>query len=185
MTEELVLRKALLTDLGPLLRLINDYASQGIMLPRTEFELSEGIRDFTVALLDGRLVGCGALHFYGPHTAEVRSLAVEPDLKGHGVGSRLVEELENEAVVNGLSSVFAFTYVPDFFHRLGYGEVDRSGLPGKVWKDCLRCAKFQCCDEIAMRKVLGVSPLEDGTAPICGVDDNGVVQLPTIRKEML
>lgn len=184
MDRPLVLRKALLTDLEPLLCLINDYASQGTMLPRTEFELSESIRDFSIAELDGRLVGCGALHFYGPHTGEVRSLAVEPRLKGHGVGRKIVEALENEAVIHGLSSVFAFTYVPDFFSRLGYSEVERDGLPSKVWKDCLRCPKFQCCDEIAMRKVLGSSPPEEGTTLTCGVAENGFVQLPTLRKQV-
>jgi amino-acid N-acetyltransferase len=111
-------------------------------------------------------VGCGALHFYGPGTAEIRSLAVHPDWKYHGVGRMLVEALEREAVDHGLAWVFAFTYVPVFFQKLGFTEVDRAELPSKVWKDCLRCPKFQSCDEIAMRKKLahkGVS-----TAPICG-----------------
>jgi amino-acid N-acetyltransferase len=75
-------------------------------------------------------------------------------MKGRGVGKLLVEALDAEACEFGLESVFAFTYVPGFFHKLGYIEVDRGELPLKAWKDCLRCPKFQCCDETAMVKKL-------------------------------
>ena len=69
----ILIRSALLSDVTPLLALVNGYAAQGIMLPRTELELAENIRDFTIAAAGGALVGCGALHFYGTRTAEVRS----------------------------------------------------------------------------------------------------------------
>jgi amino-acid N-acetyltransferase len=147
-------RKARMTDVADMLALINGYAAQAIMLPRTEFEMAENIRDFVVALAGDRVVGCAALHFYTPTAAEVRSLAVDPAWKSHGVGRKLVQDLEREAREHGLISLFAFTYVPDFFRKLGYGEVDRGDLPLKAWKDCLRCPKFQCCDEIAMLKAL-------------------------------
>src|SRR5580700_9922942 len=146
------IRQASLTDISPLLGLINAYASQGVMLPRTEFEMAENIRDFQVAFESGRLVGCGALHFYTPTSGEIRSLAVEPGLKTRGIGRRLVETLETDALANDLHSLFAFTYVDGFFRKLGYQEVDRGELPLKAWKDCLRCPKFQACDEIAMLK---------------------------------
>lgn len=154
MSDAIVLRKASMNDIPDLLTLINSYASQGIMLPRTEFELAEGIRDFTVAVVGGRTVGCAALHFYTPTAAEVRSLAVDPTLKGGGIGRSLCETLENEARDIGIASLFAFTYVPGFFGKLGYAQVDRGMLPQKAWKDCLRCPKFQSCDEIAVHKQL-------------------------------
>jgi amino-acid N-acetyltransferase len=116
--------------------------------------MSENIRDFSVAYDDGQLVGCGALHFYTPTTAEVRSLAVHPEAKQHGVGRAIVESLEREAVENDLEAIFAFTYVPGFFAKLGFEEVERGELPLKAWKDCLRCPKFQNCDEIAVLKRL-------------------------------
>jgi len=146
------IRKASLTDIPALLELINSYAANGIMLPRTEFEMAENIRDFLVAFDGGRLVGTGALHFYTPTSGEVRSLAVEPGLKTRGIGRKLVEALEDEARQHDLHSIFAFTYVDQFFRKLGYEEVDRGELPLKAWKDCLRCPKFQACDEIAMLK---------------------------------
>jgi amino-acid N-acetyltransferase len=147
-------RSATLRDIPALLRLINSYAAQGIMLPRTEFEMSENIRDFSVALADGELTACGALHFYTPTTAEIRSLAVAPAVKNRGVGRMLVQALEREAEQHELHALFAFTYVPGFFRKLGFEEADRGELPLKAWKDCLRCPKFHACDEIAMRKTL-------------------------------
>jgi len=145
---------ARLTDIPALLDLINSYAAGGVMLPRTEFEMAENIRDFKIASAGGRLVGCGALHFYTPLSGEVRSLAVEPGLKTKGIGRMLVETIEAEARANDLHSLFAFTYVDGFFRKLGFDEIDRGELPLKAWKDCLRCPKFQACDEIAMLKRL-------------------------------
>lgn len=147
-------RKATLRDIPSLLALINSFAAKGIMLPRTEFELAENIRDFVVIAGGGRLVACCALHIYSPTAAEIRSLAVDPGWQAHGLGRRMVEELERDAVEFGLNSLFAFTYVEGFFRKMGYETVERGELPLKAWKDCLRCPKFQACDEIAMRKHL-------------------------------
>jgi amino-acid N-acetyltransferase len=155
------LRKARMCDIAPLLELINGYASRGIMLPRTEFEVSESIRDFSVAYAGSQLVGCGALHFYSPTTGEIRSLAVAECAKTHGVGRRIVEMLVTEAADYALDAIFAFTYVPDFFRKLAFEEVERGALPLKAWKDCLRCPKFQCCDEVAMIRVLRPARWED------------------------
>lgn len=148
-----------MSDIHAVLQLINAYAAEGIMLPRTEFEMSENIRDFTVAYSGTQLAGCGALHFYTPTSGEVRSLAVNPGIKTQGVGRRIVQSLEQEAHENDLHAIFAFTYVPDFFRKLGFRETERGVLPLKVWKDCLRCPKFQCCDETAVIKALRPDPV--------------------------
>lgn len=150
----ITLRRGNLKDVSPLLALINGYASQQIMLPRTGFEMAENIRDFVVAYSGNTLRGCGALHFYSPVSAEIRSLAVDPRWKSGGIGRTIIEELEREARDNDLESMFAFTYVPGFFRKLGFEIVEREELPLKAWKDCLKCPKFQCCDEIAMVKTL-------------------------------
>jgi amino-acid N-acetyltransferase len=181
------LRKARMCDIAPLLELINGYASRGIMLPRTEFEVSESIRDFSVAYADGQLVGCGALHFYSPTTGEIRSLAVAECAKTHGLGRRIVEMLVTEAADYALDAIFAFTYVPDFFRKLAFEEVERGALPLKAWKDCLRCPKFQCCDEIAMIRVLepshwAATPHQQGDTitPNVGIE---TVLFPIVRKQ--
>ena len=177
-----MIRKSLIQDIPDLMSLINDYARQEIMLPRTEFEMAESIRDFVVAEYDGRLVGCAALHYYTPTSAEVRSLAVAASHHHRGVGRELVLNLQNEAVENAISAVFAFTYVPDFFRKLGFQEVDRNELPLKAWKDCLRCPKFHACDEIAMLKRLRPAPSQAPDPPSGLLPIGEVPMFPILRK---
>lgn len=173
----LTIRKAAMRDIHALLQLINSYAAEGVMLPRTEFEISENIRDFTVVYAESQLIGCGALHFYTPTSGEIRSLAVAPQAKGQGVGLLLIEALEKEAINNDLFAIFAFTYVADFFRKLGFEQVDRGLLPLKVWKDCLSCPKFQCCDEIAVLKALR----SDTTLALSLNSGQELVQLPSLN----
>ena len=175
----MALRKASMRDISNLLSLINAYAAKGVMLPRTEFELSENIRDFTVAYDGSVLAGCGALHFYTPGSAELRSLAVLPAMEGRGVGRMLVDTLEAEARENDLEAIFAFTYVPQFFEKLGFAEVERGELPLKAWKDCLRCPKFQNCDEIAVLKRL--KPVVATLYPPQFSSVQSLIQLPALR----
>jgi amino-acid N-acetyltransferase len=175
----LAVRKAAIRDIPGILELINSYAAHGIMLPRTEFEMSENIRDFSCAYEGDQLRGCGALHFYSPTSAEVRSLAVWPSAKQQGVGRAVVEALEAEAQENDLESIFAFTYAPGFFAKLGFNEIERGELPLKVWKDCLRCPKFQSCDEIAVLKRLRPPiPFDSRTRTTQEFDE--FVTLPTL-----
>ena len=182
--QRLTIRKAVMRDIPLILDLINGYAAKGIMLPRTEFEMSENMRDFMVAYAGNQLVGCGALHFYSPTMGEVRSLAVAESHKTHGIGRLIVDSLVYEAKLYGLDAVFAFTYVPGFFGRVGFYEVERGELPLKAWKDCLRCAKFSCCDEIAVLRVLRPqrAPRAEASLKMLGVEDGLVVLLPTVRK---
>ena len=176
-------RKASMQDIPPLLDLINGYAAKGVMLPRTEFELSENMRDFMVAYEGRQLVGCGALHFYSPTVGEVRSLAVAEDCRTHGIGRLLVDSLVYEAKLYGLDAIFAFTYVPGFFAKVGFNVVERGELPLKAWKDCLRCPKFHACDEIAVLRELRPHrrAYRQELPPVLGVDDGLVVLLPTVR----
>jgi len=181
----LAVRKAGMRDIPNILALINAYAAQGVMLPRTEFEMSENIRDFSVAYSGSVLAGCGALHFYTPSVAEVRSLAVLPELKQRGTGRVLVEALELEARENHLEAIFAFTYVPEFFARLGFSEVERGELPLKAWKDCLRCPKLQNCDEIAVLKRLSAQEIGPRFSELIGTRTGKLIQLPTMVTEHL
>src|ERR1700683_1037397 len=176
-------RKASMQDIPALLELINGYAAKGIMLPRTEFEMSENMRDFMVACAGNQLVGCGALHFYSPTVGELRSLAVAESHKTNGIGRMVVDSLVYEAKLFGLDAVFAFTYVPGFFARVGFNEVERGELPLKAWKDCLRCPKFECCDEIAVvHEFRQPKPQRAALQPVLGVADGLVVILPTVRR---
>jgi amino-acid N-acetyltransferase len=176
----LTVRKAAMRDIRPILELINGYAANGIMLARTEFELSEAIRDFTVVTAGKQLLGCGALHFYSPTVAEIRSLAVDEHAKKLGVGRKLVDALVAEADAYELGAVFAFTYVVEFFQKVGFHAVERGALPLKAWKDCVRCPKFQACDEVAVLRVLRPDIWTEaqswGSTPMA---DDQFIQIPT------
>ncbi len=170
-------------DIAPMLEVINAYAAKGIMLPRTEFEMSENMRDFSVVYSGKDLLGCGALHFYSPTMGEVRSLAVAERAKTMGVGRLVVDTLVKEAVEYELDAVFAFTYVPGFFAKVGFDEVERGELPLKAWKDCLRCPKFQSCDEIAVLRVLNPEKWEISPAEPSPFEQGLLVQMPTVKRD--
>lgn len=182
----LTVRKAGMRDIGPILDLINGYAAQGVMLPRTEFELSEAIRDFTVVMRGPELLGCGALHFYTPTLGEIRSLAVAEDAKTHGVGRMVIEALVREAQDYELDAVFAFTYVVEFFRKQGFEVVERGILPLKAWKDCVRCPKFQACDEVAVLRILRPAYWtglhSSSRAEVLPGENEGLIQIPVPAK---
>jgi amino-acid N-acetyltransferase len=143
-------REARLRDAEQIHDLIASYSGDGTLLPRTLPEICENIRDFAVVEEDGRIVGCGALHLYGPHLAEVRSIAVIPDAKGNGAGRSLVEALLEQAELQEVTCVCLFTRIPEFFARMGFEVAVKEAIPDKLYKDCLRCPRFHDCDEVAM-----------------------------------
>jgi amino-acid N-acetyltransferase len=144
------LRKARTTDALAMQRLINAFADQGAMLHRSLSELYENIRDFFVVEDAGEVVGCGALHVCWKDLAELKSLAVAPTSQGLGYGRMLVNACVEEADSVGVSKVFALTYVPELFEKLGFVRTDKALLPRKVWTECVYCPKFPACGEIAV-----------------------------------
>lgn len=147
-------RRARPSDTRPILELINHYSAKGLMLPRSYGQVVEKIRDFVVAVEAASpapaVKGVVALHVVGEDLAEVRSLAVEESLQGKGVGRKMLETCVAEAKELGLQRIFALTYQTDFFSKLGFVKVEKLTLPQKIWGDCVHCAKFSDCDEIAM-----------------------------------
>jgi len=156
-----VIRKARVTDAAAIQRLVGTFAERDEMLPRSLGEIYENIRDFFVAEDDdGHLVGCGGLHVCWSHLAEIKSLAVSEVCQGSGYGRRLVLACMEEAAQLELRTVFALTYRPGFFGRLGFRVVDKATLPHKVWNECVRCPKFLGCREIAVVHDLQPAPME-------------------------
>ncbi len=143
-------RKAILPDAARIQALIAEYAKNDILLPRTLPEVCENIRDFVVAEHRGEIIGCGALHLYGTHLAEIRSIAVDQRFQGRHAGQRLVKALLAEAEHQQVSCVCLFTRIPDFFARMGFETAPREALPDKMYKDCLSCPKLHACDEVPM-----------------------------------
>ncbi|MBC7234841.1 MAG: N-acetyltransferase [Chloroflexi bacterium] len=159
-TTEPIIRPAVVRDVPAMAEIINAFAATGQMLPRSQHSLYQNIRDFMVAVHEGKVVACGALHVVWGDIGEIRSLAVSSEWGRRGVGSRLVSALLEEARRLGLPRVFALTYQQAFFQKLGFQVVPRDSLPHKIWGDCLDCPKFPNCDEIAM--IVELTPFGQG-----------------------
>lgn len=167
-------RKARLPDADAIHGLIRSLSFDGTLLPRSPAEIYENIRDFTVAKSDdGELLGCGALHLYGPHLAEIRSIAVAEKSKNQGAGGQVVEALVAEAESHSIPCVCLFTRIPGFFVRFGFVEVDRTALPDKIYKDCANCPRINACDEIPMARgvlpgvaILGPARVDEHLVPL-------------------
>lgn len=146
-------RKALVRDVKRIHELIDFYAKQKMMLPRSKNDIAEGIRDFWV-YEDGGVSGCVALHIYSDKLAEIRSLAVACKDVNKGIGSELVRVCLKEARQLGIKNIFALTQKSEFFKKFGFNAVDKKELPQKIWADCSICSKFAKCDEVAYMKEL-------------------------------
>ncbi len=146
------IRKARITDVREIQKLIEYAAKKGEMLPRSLAELYDNLRDYYVFPEEEHevIIGTCAMHICWEDLAEVRSLVVKEDYRRRGIGSKLVEACLSEAISLGLYRIFALTYQPDFFRRHGFKVVDKASLPHKIWADCLKCVKFPECDEIAV-----------------------------------
>lgn len=148
---EYILRKAMVPDVKILHQMLMSLAKDGFLLPRPLVDLYRHVREFYV-LEDnaGEVCGCCAMAIAWEDMAEIRSLAVRKDVRGLGLGRRLVESCMSEALILGIAKVFTLTYQTDFFAKIGYRAVEKDILPNKIWMDCIHCAKFPDCDETAM-----------------------------------
>jgi amino-acid N-acetyltransferase len=151
------IEKAKVTDAARIQKMVNGFAGQGAMLPRSLAAIYENIRDYFVVRNDGgNVVGCAALHVAWEDMGEVRSVAVTRRYQRQGHGAALIQACLREAEELGLDKVFCLTYRPEFFTGAGFAEVDKHELPRKVWVECYYCPKFPDCDEVAMLWQRGV-----------------------------
>jgi len=157
---DIKVRRAKVGDVPQIVSLINSFAEKGEMLYRSQSQVLQQVRNYFVAAAENpsqgnagesTVLACGSLDITWNDLAELRSLAVGPDAQGRGLGSRVVEALMDDAVELGLKHVFALTYKPHFFERLGFKIIDKQLLPHKVWSICIDCLKFPVCDEVAMQ----------------------------------
>jgi amino-acid N-acetyltransferase len=143
-----LIRKATVKDAKDIFGILQRFAIEGVLLPRSLNSIYENIRDFYVYEENGKIAGIGSLHIFWEDLAEIKSLAVLPEYQGKGIGKKIVKECIKEAKQLGIKKVFALTYVPDFFQKLGFKTVDKSEFPQKVWTECIHCVKFNECKEI-------------------------------------
>src|SRR5580765_169173 len=108
-------RNAILPDVEQIHSIIRAYSGNGTLLPRTLAELRENVRDFVVVEDEhGKIVGCGALHLYGMHLAEIRSRGGRGWTKGLGAGRKRVEAVVEEGAGHEVACVCLFTRIPGF-----------------------------------------------------------------------
>ena len=148
-----VLRTARMCDVAGIEALVNGYAAERVMLPRTAESIELALDDFIVATDErGHVIACGALKVYSPSLAEVASVAVAREMHGRGLGAMVVTEVERLADARGIAELFAITLTPRFFESLGYELTDRALYPEKIRRDCSTCPRKFGCIESCMRR---------------------------------
>ena len=152
MDSKMILRPAEMQDVHNIHLLLHDYATQGVLLDRSEEDIAFYLNNFTVAVDENNsLLGCMAVRDFGSDLLEVRSLAIQPDLRKSGIGRKLIAKaiarLDEE---RGSYRLFALTLQPGFFERLNFEIVEKELFPEKIWADCVHCPKRERCDEIAV-----------------------------------
>ena len=155
----ITVRSATAQDIPTIVTMVNRFAAQNIMLPRTEASVQQTLSDWLEATDDDRRVaGCGSLVPLTDTLVEIRSLAVNEAYQGQGVGGLLVLALVEMAREQEYEQICALTLRTGFFERLGFGVVDRWSISPKVWQACIYCPKFHRCDEVAVLMPLVQKP---------------------------
>ncbi len=176
----ITIRKARLADVPRMLPLLDEFARQAEILPRTEDDVYRSIREWVVAETpETKIVGVGSLLVMWKDLAEIRSLVVDPACQGQGVGRRIVELLLEEAGALALARIFALTRKPGFFMKMGFQLTRIEHLPRKVQRDCVFCPKFHACDEVAVVMSLKNKSAQEAVSAI-KVDSNGASPQPII-----
>ncbi len=132
-------RRARTSDVPSIKRLVDLYAGK-ILLEKNLVTLYEAVQEFWVAVDDetGRVVGCGALHVMWDDLGEVRTVAVDPVVRGAGVGHALVVRLLEVARDLELERVFVLTFQVDFFARHGFEIIDGTPVTPEVFAEMCR-----------------------------------------------
>ena len=149
--------KAKLSDIPAMQELVIQEVQDGIILQRSEDEVSTNIRSYVLAKYGDKIVGYGALHIHSMRLAEIRSLAVDSKYRGQNIGKDIVNFSLSEAKELGVSQeVLVLTYLADFFKKIGFVEIPKESIPEhKIWADCIKCIHFPVCNEISLVYKLG------------------------------
>ena len=134
----IVIRPARTSDVKTIRQLVDSYAAPGQMLSKETVTLYESVQEFTVAEVDGQVVGCGALHILWDDLAEVRTVAVEKSFHNKGIGHQILERVIERAREVGVERIFCLTFQTDFFGRHGFKEIEGTPVAPDVYQELLR-----------------------------------------------
>jgi len=116
---------------------VDTYAGK-ILLEKDLVTLYESVQEFWVAESGGRVLGCGALHVLWADLGEVRTVAVYPNVKGHGIGHAIVRRLLEVARELQLQRLFVLTFETGFFSRHGFTEIEGTPVDAEVYEQMRR-----------------------------------------------
>mgnify|MGYP000633605505 FL=1 len=134
----IVIRPARTTDVKAIRQLVDSYAAPGQMLTKETVTLYESVQEFTVAEVDGKVIGCGALHVLWDDLAEVRTVAVDKNFHKKGIGHELLEKIIERARIVGVERIFCLTFQTEFFGRHGFVEIEGTPVAPDVYQELLR-----------------------------------------------
>jgi amino-acid N-acetyltransferase len=132
-----VVRRARTSDVPAIKRLVDTYAGK-ILLEKNLVTLYEAVQEFWVAEHGGEVVGCGALHVFWSDLGEIRTVAVDPAVTGHGVGHAIVTRLLDVARELQLGKIFVLTFETEFFGRHGFTEIEGTPVTAEVFEEMCR-----------------------------------------------
>jgi len=119
--KDFILRPARTSDIVAIQAMRAPLVDSNVLLQHQLVSLYERVQEFVVAeTKDGRILAAGALHVMWGDLAEVRSLVVDQDARGMGLGKAVVEALIERAYTLGIRRVFCLTFEVDFFVRCGF-----------------------------------------------------------------
>jgi N-acetylglutamate synthase-like GNAT family acetyltransferase len=164
-------RRAKISDVPAIHSLVAHYAAQALLLPRAQKEIRANIGHFIVQEDGHRVVSCLSLESYGADLAEIRSIAVNPENRGQGLGARLIAFALAEARRRGIARVLAVTHAPQFFERQGFTAAARQSLTEKIERDCRTCSQQRTCKLVAaiatvIPERITMPILADSAAPV-------------------
>jgi amino-acid N-acetyltransferase len=136
--DELIVRPAVTQDVRSIRELVDTYASDRRLLSKATVTLFEDVQEFVVAESDARIVGCGALHVMWEDLAEVRTIAVLPDLRRRGIGSKVLAALIDRGRELGVERFFGLTFETEFFASHGFQLVEKSPIEPEVYSQLLQ-----------------------------------------------
>ncbi|MFA5520004.1 MAG: GNAT family N-acetyltransferase [Spirochaetota bacterium] len=144
------IREAEEKDIEAIFNLLKQYALQGIILERDREDISNNLHTFIVAEIDSILKGVVTFYDYGENLKEIRSLAIESNSQGMGIGKKLLQSVIERIRKSSKARIFVLTYKPEFFKKNNFVEVSKEEFPEKIWKDCDKCKDRENCSETAL-----------------------------------
>ena len=132
------IRPARTSDVREIRALVDSFAAPGKMLSKETVTLYESVQEFTVAVKNGVIIGCGALHVLWEDLAEVRTVAVAQEFQKTGIGHQILEKIIDRARAIGVKRIFCLTFQTEFFGKHGFEVIEGTPVEPEVYAELLR-----------------------------------------------